>query len=163
MTGLPLNSIATRLSGFGLIWWVLSGGRADGLWLGLLAISAATWASLRLAPPEARAFRLAAVPAFAGYFVWHSVRGGWQVARLAWLGRKSLQPALVELPLALPPGAAQHLMTAALGLMPGSVAVDLVNGRLRMHVLDARQPVVDDVRQLERRVAALFGADHERA
>jgi multicomponent Na+:H+ antiporter subunit E len=97
------------------------------------------------------------LPAFIAFFLWNSIRGGLQVARLALRPRLDLAPMMLELSLALPPGAARVLMLNTLGLMPGTVGVRMDDARLRLHVLDARLPVAEEARKLETLIARLFG------
>lgn len=143
---------------FACLWWILAEGRLDGWPFGGIAVIAATWASVTLWPPTTRGVRLAALPALLAFFLVNSVRGGWQVALMALRGRAALQPAFLELPLNLPSGAPQILLTNALGLMPGTLGVELADDRLRLHVLHRNLPVIAEARALERRIAALFGA-----
>ncbi len=144
---------------FASLWWILAEGRVDGWLLGAVAVAAATWASIALWTPAAHGIRLAALPGFLAFFLVNSVRGGWQVALIALRGRKALQPAFLELPLNVPAGAPQILLTAVLGLMPGTVGVELADNRLRLHTLHQDLPVVAEARALERCVAALFGVE----
>ncbi|MFN6961744.1 MAG: Na+/H+ antiporter subunit E [Rhodocyclaceae bacterium] len=146
-----------RLLLFSGLWWLLSEGRNDGWLLGSIAVAAASWASFRLWPTNALRVRFSALPGFFAYFVINSVRGGVQVAGMALRGKSALMPGFVDLALSLPAGAPQILLTYTLGLMPGTVGVELANGRLRVHALDVRLPVASDARALERRIAALFG------
>ncbi|PKO84380.1 MAG: cation transporter [Betaproteobacteria bacterium HGW-Betaproteobacteria-11] len=141
---------------FALLWWVLAEGRMDGWWVGLCGVAAATWASLRLSPP--RAGRLRAVPLlrFLAFFLWNSVRGGWQVARLALRPRLDLAPTTLDLAVMLPAGGARQLMLNTLSLMPGTVGVGLDDATLRLHVLDSRLPVAREARALEAHIARLF-------
>lgn len=143
---------------FACLWWILTEGRLDGWLLGGVAVIAATWASVALWPSAAHGVRLTALPGFLAFFLINSVRGGWQVALMALRGRRALQPAFLELPLNLPAGAPQILLTTVLGLMPGTVGIELADDRLRLHVLHQDLPVVAEARALERRIAALFGA-----
>lgn len=151
-------TIVLRASSFAFLWWLLAEGRTDGWGLGGVAIVAATWASLVLWPPAAGGPRLAAVPGFLAAFLVNSVRGGWQVAWMALRGRGALDPAVIEVPLDLPEGAPRVLLAGVLALMPGSTSVELAADRIRVHVLDRRQPVVEEAKAMERRIARLFGA-----
>lgn len=148
-----------RLPLFAFSWWVVAEGRIDGWLLGGTAVVAATWASVALWPQAAHGLRLAVLPGFLVLFLADSVRGGWQVALMALRGRKALQPGYLELPLNLPAGAPQIMLANVLSLMPGTVAVELEDDRLRLHVLDEAQPVAAEARMMERRIAVLFGAD----
>ena len=150
---------ALRLRGaaFALLWWVLAEGRHDGWTLGAVAVVGATWASLSLSPPGRRRIHPSGLFAFLGFFLWHSIRGGAQVASMALRGPNALQPGLLELQVRLPPGGPRILLVNALTLMPGTLGVELARRTLRLHVLDARLPVVAEARALEAAIACLFG------
>ena len=142
---------------FALLWWILAEGRLEGWLLGGFAVTAATWASLRLWPPATRPFRWIGLFGFLRFFLWNSSRGGIQVASMALRGRAALRPDWVDLPIALPPGGARVLLVNTLGLMPGTVGVDMSDTTLRLHVLDVRLPIVAEARALEAAIARLFG------
>ena len=101
--------------------------------------------------------RLAGLVGFLRFFLWNSLRGGMQVAGMALRGRAALRPGIIELRVTLPPGGARILLVNALGLMPGTLGVDLDDTILRIHVLDDAQPVVAETRALEASIAGVFG------
>jgi len=152
-----IRSIFLRGLLFVVLWWILADGRHDGWLLGGIAVAAATWTSLKLQPPARQIIRLAGLVAFLGFFVWHSLRGGMQVAGMALRGRASLKPGIIELRVTLPPGGARILLVNAVGLMPGTLSVDLDDNNLRLHLLNDCQPVVAETRALEAAIANLFG------
>lgn len=154
-----IRSILLRGPQFALLWWVLVEGRIDSWGLGAAAVVAALWASLRLVPPGTVRIRPAGLPGFLAFFLWNCVRAGAQVSWMALRGRRAIQPAILELTLSLPPGAARVLLINALGLMPGTVGVGVVEDRLRLHVIDERLPVASEVPALEARIARIFGAE----
>jgi multicomponent Na+:H+ antiporter subunit E len=143
---------------FALLWWTLSEGRPDGWALGGIAVVGAVWASLHLLPPAAGRISVVGVLGFLLSFAANSVRGGAQVALLALRGRRALHPGMLDLHLALPPGAPRILLVNTLGLMPGTVGVHLDGDRLRLHVIDDRLPVAAEARALEHKIARIFGA-----
>jgi len=152
-----IRSIFLRGLPFVALWWILAEGRTDGWLPGGVAVAAASWASIKLLPPSNQPVRLAGLIGFLRFFLWNSLLGGMQVAGMALRGRAALQPGLIELPVTLPPGGARILLVNALGLMPGTLSVDLDDTSLRMHVLDERLPVVAEARALEVSIARLFG------
>lgn len=121
-----------------LLWWVLAEGRSDGWPFGVAAVMATAWVSLLLMPPVKQGPRLAGVPGFLAFFL----RGGLQALR----GRAALRPAVVELRLVLPPDGPRILMTGVLGLLPGTLGVELADDRL---------PMAAEAKTLERRIATL--------
>jgi len=153
-----IQSIFLRGLPFVVLWWILAEGRLDGWLLGGVAVAAASWASIKLLPPGNQPIRLAGLIGFLRFFLWNSLRGGMQVAGMALRGRAALQPGIIELPVTLPPGGARILLVNALGLMPGTLSVDLDDTSLRVHVLDERLPVVAEARALEAAIAGMFGS-----
>lgn len=149
-------SVVRRALLFALLWWVLAEGRLTAWGLGMLAVALATWASLRLLPPARHGFSPGGFAGFVAFFLWNSLRGGAQVAWLAFRTRAALRPALLEFELALPAGAPRVLMLNTLGLMPGTLGVGIDGARLKLHVLDARLPVAAETRALEAHIARLF-------
>jgi multicomponent Na+:H+ antiporter subunit E len=142
---------------FALLWWISVEGRQDAWAMGLLAVVAATAASLVLLPPGKNRISPAGLVGFLGFFFWQSARGGVQVAAIALRPRLDLRPTVLELSLMLPPGLPRALMAGVLGLMPGTVGVCLTCDRLRVHVLDERLPAAAGMRKLETHIARMFG------
>jgi multicomponent Na+:H+ antiporter subunit E len=152
MTGSALR----RAGAFALLWLIASEGNPAAWPLALLAIAGATAASLWLLPPKALPqLSPTGLARFLIWFIRQSLAGGIQVAWLALQPRPALRPALIELPLTLPPGLPRLLFTAALGLMPGTLGVRLHGDNLLVHVLDRQQPI--QAEELAERVAAVFG------
>lgn len=157
----PLGAFLVRGLAFALLWWVLVDGRTDAWGLGAVGTVAATAASLRLLPSGRRHIGIAALVRFVAFFLWNSLHGGMQVAVMALRGRPGLHPAILEIFLTLPPGAPRLLLLNASTLMPGTLSVRLTDdGKLRVHVLDARLPVAAEIRTLEAHIARLFGVAH---
>lgn len=154
-----IRALILRGLSFVALWWILAEGRLDGFLLGGIAVAAAAWASLRLWPSATLPFRFVGLLGFLRFFLWNSIRGGIQVAGMALRGRAALQPGWVDLPITLPPGGARVLLLNTLGLMPGTVAVDMDDAGLRLHVLDERLPVVAETRALEAAITRLFGGE----
>lgn len=153
-----MRAVLLRGAGFVFLWWVLAEGRPDGWGLALAAVVAGFMLSLRLLPPRREGISFTGLIAFAAFFFWHSAKGGLQVAWLALRPRTDLAPTLLELPLSLAPGAPRVLMTAAIGLMPGTLGVCLEGDHLRLHVLDERLPAAAEAQALQTRIARIFAA-----
>jgi len=152
-----MRAVLFRGAGFAFLWWVLAEGRPEAWGLALVAASAGLLFSFRLLPPRPERISFIGLLAFAAYFLRHSVKGGLQVAAMALAPRPDLAPQLLEMPLVLPPGAPRVLMTAAIGLMPGTLGVCLEGDRLRFHVIDARLPAAAGAEALQARIARMFG------
>ncbi|MEW5966133.1 MAG: Na+/H+ antiporter subunit E [Pseudomonadota bacterium] len=165
-----LRALLGRALALALLWWVLAEGDTSAWGVGLASVALATVASLRLWSPAGKSPRFRAQPsndhrglspvgalAFAAWFLTESLKGGVQVARLAFQRRPDLAPALVDIPLALPPGPATVLLVNSLNLLPGTLSAGIDGRTLRLHVLDARLPVTGEVRAAEARIARMLG------
>jgi multicomponent Na+:H+ antiporter subunit E len=149
-------STLRRATLFALLWLIASEGNPAAWPLALAGIAGATVASLWLLPAKVLPpISPAGLARFLVWFIHQSLAGGIQVAWLALQPRPALRPALIELPLTLPPGLPRLLFTAALSLMPGTLGVRLQGNTLLVHVLDRQQPV--QAGELAERVAAVFG------
>lgn len=85
--------------------------------------------------------RLTAVPALVGGTLVDLVRGTWQTAGDI-MGRGTLAPGLVEVPIPRCGAPSAAVWGIRVGLSPDTVVVELdeEEGRLLLHVLDARDP-----------------------
>jgi multicomponent Na+:H+ antiporter subunit E len=141
------------------LWWAVSEGAATSLGLAAVTVAAATASSLWLQPPGSGSPRLRRLPGFLGWFVARSALGGVDVARRALRRRVDVDPGTVDVAVRLPEGLALVTLADAVSLLPGTLAVELLPGAVRLHVLDVRAPVADEVAELERRLADLYGVD----
>jgi len=139
-----------------VLWWLLAEGDLQGLWMGIIAVLAATAASLALMPPS-HYWRSWPALAFLGFFLRNSIVSGLQVARLALDPRCTPTPRCVSVELTVPAGMPRLIVAGALGLMPGTLSVVLDGTSLKIHALDSRIPVAAEVAALENHVLRLIG------
>jgi multicomponent Na+:H+ antiporter subunit E len=130
--------------------------------LGAVSALGATWASLRLLPPDAGRVRLLALCARMPRFLWQSVMAGIDVARRAFAPRLPLRPGVVDVPAGFPQGLARNAFTTICSLLPGSVPVGDDAESLNVHCLDVDQPVAEQFAAEERayRRALVPPAEH---
>lgn len=124
--------------------------------IGIPMVAVAVWASLRLHPPGSNRFSVTALPGFALFFVFNSIKAGAQVALMALRPRIKLQPAILDIPLQLEDEAAQIFLASLLSLLPGTLSAGLVEGGLKLHVLDDRLPTKQSVLEAELQIARLL-------
>ncbi|CAI8798455.1 multicomponent Na+:H+ antiporter subunit E [Methylocaldum szegediense] len=136
-------------------WWALTEGDSSAWAFGIPVILIALASSI-LINPSTRG-RIHSLPGFAGFFLWHSLLGGIDVARRALHPKMPLAPALIDFPLRLDDQAAITLLIYTINLLPGTIVVEFEERRLGIHVLDRRLPVFESLRTVETRVAVLFG------
>lgn len=138
-------------------WWVLTDG-SPGSWVfGVPTIVGATLVSVALLPGGGRRPSPAGLAHFVPFFLWQSLAGGWDVALRALRPGRPLSPALLDYTLRLPEGTARAFMAGVISLVPGTLTVGLGDGRIRVHLLTDDPRALETLRELESRVADLFG------
>lgn len=138
----PRRAIIVRAAGFFLAWMVLAGTAPADLAVGVVATGLATWASLALLPPRSHPVGLGAALRLALRFPGQSLLAGIDVARRAFDPALPLAPGVVVVPTGLPPGStARDGFCALLSLQPGTLPLGGEGATLRLHCLDASQPV----------------------
>jgi multicomponent Na+:H+ antiporter subunit E len=147
---------------FSGLWWVLVEDYPGSWWFGLPMALLAALTSIAFRRPQEKHWSLPGFLQFLPFFLWQSLRGGIDVAGRAFHPRLPLAPGFLELMLHLPPGPARVFLADTLSLLPGTCSVDLdQRGNLRIHALDTASFKEADVRQVEARVAALFGIRYQ--
>jgi multicomponent Na+:H+ antiporter subunit E len=141
---------------FAALWWALTGGDASTWLVGVPVVAAATAASHRLWPAGTGWWSPVALLRFVAHFLRESVRGGVDVARRALSPSLPLDPGMIQVHCRLARGPAEVFLVDVLSLLPGTLSVDLDGSALTLHVLDRDAPVEEEVRELERLVAAMF-------
>lgn len=140
--------------------WIVLTGASLAYWgLAALIIVAATATSLGVMPPGAWRWTALGLARFIPFFVHQSVRGGFDVSRRALRLRMPLDPGFVEYRLRLPAGPARVFFANSVSLQPGTASVGIEGEVLTVHALDLGMPVEESLRDLEARVAGLFGVE----
>ena len=117
----------------------------------------AAWLSIRLLPASTWHWSVGEAIRFGGYFLRESLRGGWGVARHAFARPLGISPGLLFHRFHLPPGPARWFFCNTISLLPGTAVVAIEGDSLCAHVLDLSPQSAEELRDLEGRVAALFG------
>lgn len=138
---------------YALIWALFSegGGWSLGAPTIVLAAGLSLWLGLRPWQPSLRA-----LPGFVGFFLGRMAAGAWDVAVRAVHPRRPLQPAWLDYSLTAASPQVRLALSALVGLLPGTLASRIDGDRMRVHVLDERQPWQPTVSELERRLTQLL-------
>ncbi|MGB0722643.1 MAG: Na+/H+ antiporter subunit E [Gammaproteobacteria bacterium] len=147
------------------LWVLLTGPRVDALVIGVPAIAAATWATLRFRaraprPPRGLDFWLpwsVRLPRFAAWFLIQSLLGGVDVARRALAPATRLQPGFLDYQQSLSDPSARLFFLNGVSLLPGTLTAQEDGDRLLIHTLDLGADNTAALLDLERAVARLFG------
>jgi multicomponent Na+:H+ antiporter subunit E len=118
--------------------------------VGVLTVAVATWASLRLLPPDAGRVKLGALATRLPRFLWQSVRAGIDVARRAFSPRLPLAPGFLTYRTGFPRGHARSTFATITSLVPGTAPTDDDGEGILYHCLDTTQPVLEDLATEER-------------
>lgn len=144
-----------------LLWWILAEGYTASLPFGALAAALVATVSLRLFPATGYRLHWRAVPGFLLFFLTRSVVAGLDVAACVLRPSLPIAPGELTVPSRLPAGALRWLLADILSLLPGTLSVALRDEELVLHCLDREAAVTESVREVEDRVAALFGVTLE--
>lgn len=139
---------------FALLWWILTEGEMDSWPVGVPVVLFATLVSMVLMPPLF--WSLTGIARFVPFFLWHSLRGGADVAWLAFHPRLPIAPEMIEYPLQLSPGLPRVIMINTVSLLPGTLSAELGKDCLNIHVLATGNDVLSDLVTLEQVVARMF-------
>jgi multicomponent Na+:H+ antiporter subunit E len=142
-----------------LLWLGLNGLDGPSWIVGGPVVLTAAWISVKLLPAISWRWSLRGALLFGAYFLVESVRGGWDVARRAISPGMALSPALVCHVFHLPAGPSRLFFCSALSLLPGTAVVAMAEHNICVHVLDSATSAAKELRELEQRVAALFGVE----
>lgn len=151
-----LASALNRSVIFALLWVTLTGGEADALIYGGLAVAAATLLSLRLYPADQPGIVLWRVAAFLPRFLTDAFMGGLDVARRALDPRLPIAPGWVRAELTNRNEAAGVLLGGVVSILPGSVAAGPGDAAMDVHLLNVTGYSADRMQADERRVLGLF-------
>jgi multicomponent Na+:H+ antiporter subunit E len=149
--------------GWGLLYaalWALFA-EGGGWALGVPSILLAVALSLRLGSrPWQPALR--ALPGFVWFFLGRMALGAWDVAVRALHPRRPLQPAWLDYQLRSKSPRVRLLLSALVGLLPGTLASRIDADCMRVHVLNRRQRWEPTVIELEDRLVQLLGDGDDR-
>lgn len=140
--GAGTSRIAARLFALMCLWLSVAGvGLADTV-IGFCTTAAATWASLRLAPPAAGRLRLRPLLRLVLRFLPQSLRAGIDVARRAFAPSLPLRPGFVQYPTSLTTASSRTAFCAFESLLPGTLPAGTdASGAILVHCLDVGQPI----------------------
>jgi len=140
---------------FALLWWMLTEGAADSWLVGAPVVVLAALASGVLLPGTS--WSLPGLLRFIPFFLWHSLRGGVDVAGRALHPRLPISPDLLKHQWRLPTGLPRVFMANTVSLLPGTLSAELGDEFLLVHVIDQTSAFETELTVIEARVARIFG------
>jgi multicomponent Na+:H+ antiporter subunit E len=149
-----LRVLVIRATLFALLWWVLTDGAVDSWVIGAPAVLVAAWTSAWLLP--AASWSWFGFARFLPLFLWYSLLGAIDVARLALHPRMTLSPELFEHQFGLPSQSARVFLANVASLLPGTLSTEMTDKSLCLHALDPADNIHRELVILERAVARVF-------
>lgn len=146
-----------RLIVLGILWWIVSEGQPGALLIGVGTVALATVLSIMLVPAPLPRPRIVPLIRFLPYFFVKAFLGGTDVVRRAFLPGPPLSPVLRLVSVAGMSQAERISFIIIVSLEPGTLATDLREDTLTVHVLDATMLVMEDLAELKARLALIFG------
>ncbi|TVQ49170.1 MAG: cation transporter [Gammaproteobacteria bacterium] len=139
-----------------LVLWLVVDGTGN-LLVGALAAGLGAAVAAAFPPAQGFTVRWLAVPAFAAFFVYESIRGAVDVAWRAGHPRLPIDPHLLRHVIRLPAGPPRTLLVSTVSLLPGTLSADLLaeDNVLIVHAITSEPQA--GLQRLERRIASLFG------
>lgn len=148
-----------------VVWIALSAGGSPAVVVGAIGVAvlvALAFPAYRPRWPEG-IFKPVAALRFVGTFVWATVQANFEVAAAVVRPRR-LQPAVVGVPLRIASRTELALLMNVITFTPGTVALEVQDSRLFVHVMDLRDEELFRHRfeVLESRIIDAFGTSRER-
>lgn len=138
---------------FSLLWWSLTENSAKQLWMGVILVTIASLTALRNLTSERFliVFNLRNFIHFAWYFVSQSIRGGFQVALLAFMPSKKINSGYHKYTTRIPAEAefARLCFASCLGIFPGTLSCGYQQDVLIIHILDEPLFNIAEIQLLE--------------
>ncbi len=154
ISAITLSTFSFRFVLYYLLWWFITEASPGSWYLGIPVVILATWVSLLLAPKIS--VSVLEILRFIPFFLWHSFRGGIDVALRVLKPQLAIDPGVVKYRWHLPPGLAQTLMTNIVSLLPGTLSAKLDDTHLHLHVLDMSEDIFSELNIIEKRVASML-------
>ena len=140
----------------GGLWWVITSGSVASWLIGLPALASAAWASRQLGGLSDIRISLSGLARFLPFFLWQSLRGGADVALRTLAPRLRIHPGFSRYRTGLKTPSARTFFTNCVSLLPGTLAADMQDEWVEVHVLNIKSNFNSELTRLEHVVAQLF-------
>jgi multicomponent Na+:H+ antiporter subunit E len=145
------------------LWWVISGGSPASWLVGLPVLVLAVWASHRLGSTSEHRLSVLGLLRFVPFFILESLRGGIDVAIRTLMPRMPIEPGFLRFHATLRSPPARIFFTNCVSLLPGTLAADLQEDWLEIHVLNRSSDHQAELTRLQHHVARIFVNAGEKA
>lgn len=144
---------------FAGLWWLLTEGDLASWLIGFAAVPTATWLSVILFSSTDKIeerISTSGLLGFIPFFLWQSLRGGLDTARLAVHPNAPVHPGFFRYNTSLPTNSQRLFFLHLVSLLPGTASTKLQGTEILVHVLDMPSFHAKDLQYCENKVARLF-------
>lgn len=138
------------------LWWLLSDGAIESWVIGLPTVIAATWAAKRLRNTQPLKISLFGVLRFLPLFAMESLRGGFDVAVRTLSPKMRIAPGFACYDTCLDHEGARIFFVNCVSLLPGTLAADLHEKQIKLHMLDKSMDPESDLKRLELAIGQIY-------
>lgn len=149
-----IRRVLFSVSVFSLLWIIFVDGALNSWIVGVPIVLLVTFISIKLLPITPISF--IGLLKFIPFFLWHSLLGGFDVARRVFYLKVAISPAILNYRWRLPLGLSRIFMANTVSLLPGTLSVELDKEYLQIHVLDDSVDFTAELILVENKVAELF-------
>lgn len=143
----------------GVLWWIITDGSATSWLVGAPALASAVWVRSRLDKGTNRNISIVGLARFIPYFVYESLRGGASVAARALAPRMQIEPRFVRYDTTLKSSSARVLFANCVSLLPGTLAAELCDEWLEVHIICDESSALAELNTLEQAISRLYGSE----
>ena len=143
----------------GTFWWIITAGSLASWLVGIPALASAVWVRSRLDNGANRKISIVGLIRFIPYFLYESLRGGVTVAARTLSPRVQIEPRFVHYHTALNCSSARVFFANCVSLLPGTLAADLSNDWLEVHVIGDESTALAELNKLEQAIARLYNCE----
>lgn len=138
------------------LWWLITEGQPSSWLIGIPAVLVATWSYLRLNPRQGHYLSIPGLLRFIPFFLMESLRGGINVASRTLHPRLNIAPEFYRYQMGLSDRVMRVFFVYCLNLLPGTLAADIHDDWLEIHMLDINTNTEPELQRLEEAVRQLF-------
>jgi multicomponent Na+:H+ antiporter subunit E len=151
-----------RVTLFSIFWLLLTGWQPNSWGVGVVFITMASSLSLFLTGKQRQSEEWLINPTksipFLFYFFAQSLRGGWDIAKLALIPNSKLSPGVIIYQTDLVTESQIFTLMQVLSLLPGTVSANRTGGEITIHVLNLNSFNRTEIDDCQRRVIQLLGS-----
>ncbi len=154
-----MNNFFCLVLKIALLWWILTEGDVSSWTVGIPCVLAVSLLKRRYLPETMPCIKIFAFLSFIPYFLYQSLYSGIDIAKRACKPSLPIQPEIWRFSFREMPDKPKYFMAAILSLMPGTLSAEICPDHLLIHSLIYTESQEDEMRDLENRVARIFGIE----